>query len=203
MKTFTEYLMESKKTYSFKVKIAGDVTNEAETMLKSLLEKYQVLEFKKLAKTPVQALPLDFPRLHNSEVNIWDVTLDYPVTPHELINYLGNGLRINEQRIVVRNPNEPSEEYQQPSKKYEGALLNDPDHKEAPNADFNDYYGDKYNASFVKALNDDLKAQQKARGEQRPSGGIAETTNDLPQGNTSPIAKGTGPAKVAKTRNGK
>ena len=117
MKTLNDYLLQTKKTYSFKVKIAGKITNEAEGTLKSLLEKYQILEFTKTAKTPVQALPLDFPRLQNSEVNIWDVTLDYPVTSHELINYIGNGLRINEQRIVVRNPGEPSEEYQQPAKR--------------------------------------------------------------------------------------
>jgi len=202
MKTLNDYLLQTKKTYSFKVKIAGEITNEAESTLKTLLEKYQILEFNKTAKTPVQALPLDFPRIQNSEVNIWDVTLDYPVTSHELTNYIGNGLKINEQRVVVRRPGEPSEEYQQTGKTYEGALLNDPNFKESPSEDFNNYYGDKYNMSFVKALSDDLKAQQQARGELRPSAGIAETTNDLPQGNVSPIAKSrTGP--VVKTRNGK
>lgn len=186
-KTFKDYLMESKKTYPFKVKIAGEVTAEQEDCLKSLLAKYQVTEFKKAAKTPVQALPLDFPRLNNVEVNIWDVRLDYPVTSHELINYLGNGLRINEQFIVVRNPTEPSEEYQRPSDSYDGALLTDSEYKESPNADFNDFYGDKYNTSFVKALNDDLKAQRKARGEVIPGGDDGKTLNDIPQGNSSPV----------------
>lgn len=186
-KNFKDYLMESKKTYPFKVKIAGEITNEQEECLKSLLSKYQVATFKKAAKTPVQALPLDFPRLNNVEVNIWDVTLDYPVTSHELINYLGNGMRINEQYIVVRNPNEPLEEYQQPSESYDGPLLTDPTYKESPNANFDDYYGDKYNASFVKALNDDLKAQRKARNEEIPSGDDGKTLSDTPQGNRSPV----------------
>ena len=189
VKSFKDYLYESKKSYPFKVKIAGDLLPEAEATLKTLLDKYQVVEFKKLARTPVQSLPLDFPRIQTAEVNIWDVTLDYPVTSAELINYLGNGLKMNEQRIVVRNPNEPSEEYQKPTEKREGALLTDSDYKESPNADFNEYYGDKYNASFVKALTDDLKAQRKARNEQRPSEGVGQTTNDLPQGTRSPIAK--------------
>lgn len=187
MKSFKEYLTESKKTYSFKVKIAGDVTNEQEESMKSLLSKYQVSSFKKAGKTPVQSLPLDFPRIQNAEVNIYEVTVDYPVTSFELKNYLGNGLRINEQAIVVRNPNEPSEEYQEPGEKREGALLNDSEYKEAPNADFNQFYGDKYNASFVKALNDDLKAQRKARGEVIPNGDNGKTLNDIPQGTKSPI----------------
>lgn len=186
-KTFKDYLMESKKSYPFKVKIAGEVTNEQEECLKSLLSKYQVAQFKKSGKTPVQALPLDFPRLNNVEVNIWDVTLDYPVTSHELINYLGNGMRINEQNIVVRNPNEPLEEYQKPSESYDGPLLTDPTYKESPNANPDDYYGDKYNASFVKALNDDLKAQRKERGEVIPGGDDGKTLSDIPQGNRSPV----------------
>jgi len=192
MKSFKDYLFESKKTYSFKVKIAGDVTNEEETKLKSLLEKYQIVEFSKSTKTPVQALPLDFPRLSNTEVNIWDITLDYPVTSHELINYLGNGLRINEQRIVVRNPNEPSEEYQSPGKTYDGPLLTDSTYKESPNANFDEYYGDKYNANFVKTLSDDLKEKQKDRGEIRPTADSSETSNGIPQNNVSPVGSRKG-----------
>lgn len=186
-KTFKDYLMEGKKTYPFKVKIAGKVTNEQEESMKSLLSKYQIVNFKKASTTPVQALPLDFPKLNNVEVNIWDVTLDYPVTSHELINYLGNGLRMNEQFIVVRNPNEPSEQYQQPSETYDGALLTDSTYKESPNANPDDFYGDKYNASFVKALNDDLKAKRKERGEVIPNGDDGKTLNDIPQGNRSPV----------------
>jgi hypothetical protein len=192
MKSFKDYLFESKKTYSFKVKIAGDVTNEEETKLKSLLEKYQIVEFSKSTKTPVQALPLDFPRLSNTEVNIWDITLDYPVTSHELLNYLGNGLRINEQRIVVRNPNEPSEEYQSPGKTYDGPLLTDSTYKESPNANFDEYYGDKYNANFVKTLSDDLKEKQKDRGEIRPTADSSETSNGIPQNNVSPVGSRKG-----------
>lgn len=187
MKTFKEYLMESKKTFPFKVKVAGEVTTEQETAMKALLEKYKVVEFSKSGKTPVQALPLDFPRVQNAEVNIWEVVLDYPVTASELTNYLGNGLRINEQFIVVKSPNEPTEEYQHPPETREGALLTDSEYKEAPNANFDDFYGDKYNMSFVKALNDDLKANREARGEKIPSTEKAQTTNDLPQGSASPI----------------
>ena len=187
MKSFKEYLTESKKTYDFKVKIAGEFTAEQEATMKSLLEKYQITNFKKSGKTPVQALPLDFPRLNNTEVNIYEVTLDYPVASHELQYYLGNGLRINEQAIVVRKPNEPSEEYQNPAEARDGALLNDSTYSESPNADFKKYYGDTYNMSLVKTLNDDLKAQRKDRGEVIPSGDDGKTLNDIPQNNKSPM----------------
>ena len=186
-KSFKDYLTESKRTYDFKVKIAGEFTTEQEECLKALLAKYQVVEFKKAAKTPVQALPLDFPRITNAEVNVFEVSLDYPVASHELQYYLGNGLRINEQAIVVRRPGEPSEEYQNPAEAREGALLNDSEYKESPNVDSKNYFGDEYNVSFVKALNNDLKAKREERGEKIPTEGAGQTTNDIPQGNTSPV----------------
>lgn len=187
MKSFKEHLVESKRTYDFKVKIAGVFTAEQETTLESLLAKYQVVRFKKAGKTPVQALPLDFPRLTNAEVSIYEVALNYPVASHELANYLGTGLKINEQSIVVRKPGEPSEQYQEPQEKREGALLNDPTYAEAGSPKFEDYYGDKYNASLIKTLNDDLKAQHKARGQVIPQGDDGKTTNDVAQNNQSPV----------------
>jgi hypothetical protein len=202
MKSFKEHLLESRQTYDFKVKIAGNFTTEQESTLEALLAKYQVVGFKKIAKTPVQALPLDFPRLTNAEVCIYEVALNYPVASHELANYLGNGLKINEQCIVVRRPGEPSEQYQVPQEKREGALLNDPTYAEAGSPKFEDYYGDKYNASLIKTLNDDLKAQNKARGQVIPTEGVGQTTNSLPQNNTSPVAVSKNDG-VIKTRNGK
>jgi hypothetical protein len=187
MKSFKEHLVESKRTYDFKVKIACDLTTEQEDTMKSLLSKYQVAGFKKTGKTPVQALPLDFPRLTNTEVSIYEVALDYPVASHELANYLGAGLKLHEQSIVVRKPGEPSEQYQEPQVKREGALLNDPDYKEAGSPKFEDYYGDKYNASLIKTLNDDLKAQHKARGQVIPKGDDGKTTNEVAQNNQSPV----------------
>jgi len=187
MKSFKEHLVESKRTYDFKVKIAGGFAPEQEAIMKTLLDKYKVVEFKKTGKTPVQSLPLDFPKLTNTEVSIYEVTLDYPVASHELANYLGTGLKITEQSIVVRKPGEPSEQYQEPQEKREGALLNDPDYKEAGSPKFEDYYGDKYNASLIKTLNDDLKAQHKARGQVIPQGDDGKTTNEVAQNNQSPV----------------
>ena len=201
-KSFQEYLTESKRTFPFKVKIAGEFTKDQEQQMLGLLEKYSVLEFKKTGQTPVQALPLDFPRVKNAEVNIYEVDLDYPVAGFELRNYLSGGLQIQEEFVVVRRPGEPAEEYQAPTEKREGALLLDPEYKEAGDFDGTKYYGDKYNESLIKTLNDDLKAARAARNEQIPTEGVAETSNSLPQNNKSPVAANPN-SYVIKTRNGK
>lgn len=189
MRSFKEYLTESKKTWDFKVKIAGEVTEASEVLLQTLLSKYQVSSFKKAGKTPIQATPLDFPKLTHAEVNIYEVTLDYPTTQWELHEYLSNNLRINQNQIVVRSPNEPTEAYQEPVQAREGALLNDPDYKESPNVDSKNYFGNEYNVSFVKALNDTLKSQREERGEKIPTESAAKFNTDT-EGNTkSPVLK--------------
>jgi hypothetical protein len=188
MKSFTEYLTESKKRYDFRIKIAGDMTSEQEDTMKRLLGRFTnentLTGFKK-SKTPIQAVPLDFPQVKNCEVNIYEVTLDFPTTQFELTEYLAAELGIGKQNLVVRRPGEPSEEYQMPVEKREGALLLDPDYKEAGSPQFEDYYGDKYNTGFVKELNDILKLQRKERGEIIPTEGAAKYNTDAEPSNTS------------------
>lgn len=197
MKNFKEYLSESfaSKKHEFRVKVAGDFSTEQETKLKSMLERFQVNAFKKVGTTPIQALPLDFPQVKNCEVSIYEVTLDYPTTQQELTEYLSTGLEVSKQRLVVRRPGEPSEEYQNEEPKREGSLLTDPDYKEAPNAQFEDFYGDKYNSGFVKELNDLLKLERRARGEQIPTESAAKFNTDSPANTTSPVQAAPDPRK--------
>jgi len=198
MKSFTEYLTESKKKYDFRIKIAGDVTSEQESRLKSLLGRFAVGEtltgFKK-SKTPIQSLPLDFPQVKNCEVNIYEVSLDYPTTPYELKEYLATEMGVGKEHLVVKSPFEPTEEYQREEPAREGALLDDPDYKESANAKFEDYYGDKYNSDFIKELNDILKLQRKDRGEEIPSEGSAKFNTDSPAGTTSVLQQAKDPRK--------
>jgi hypothetical protein len=180
MKNFKEYLSESKKQYDFRVKIAGTFSTEQESVMKTLLNKYTVSAFKKTGVTPIQSVPLDFPQIKNCEVNIYEVVLDYPTTQQELTEYLSAELGVSKHNLVVRRPGEPSEVYQEPVVKREGALLNDSEYKESPNANFDDFYGDKYNTGFVKELNDILKLQRRERGEEIPTETAAKYSVDSP-----------------------
>ena len=192
MKTFKNYLQESAsvKKYDFRVKVAGDFTTEQESKLQTMLARYQVETFKKIGTTPIQELPLDFPQVKNCEVSIYEVSLNYPTTQQELTEYLSTGLEVSRQKLVVRKPGEPTEEYQHvEANPRTGALLDDPDYKEAGDPKFEDYYGDKYNSGFVKELNDLLKLQRKARGEEIPTEGAAKYNTDTPAHTESPIRK--------------
>jgi hypothetical protein len=203
MKNFHDYLSESiaTKKHTFRVKVAGEFTAEQETKLKGMLERYQVDNFKKISVTPIQELPLDFPQIKNCEVHIFEVVVDYPTTQQELTEYLSTGLEVSRQKLVVRRPGEASEEYQMDTEPRKGALLHDPEYKEAGDPKFEDYYGDKYNSGFVKELNDILKLQRKARGEEIPTEGAATYNVDTPYNNQSPVAKDQG-TYVVKASNG-
>ena len=188
MRSLKEYLTESAKKYDFRIKIACDCADK-EDKLKTMLERFSVADFKKTGLTPIQDLPLDFPKLRNREVTVYEVTFNYPTTQNELVEYISNGLALNRDEIVVRRPGEPTEEYQTPKEQRTEPLLTDPNYKEAPNAKFEDYYGEKYNASFLKSLQTDAQERRKERGEQIPATVEAKTTNSLPQNNTSVFNK--------------
>lgn len=110
MKTFKDYLTESKKTYSFKIKIAGDLPEKFESTLKTALGKWSVTAMKK-STTPVQKVPLDFPEKENMEVHIFEVTLEYPVTDQVLHAFIAEKTDVFASCLKVRNANDPLEDY--------------------------------------------------------------------------------------------
>jgi hypothetical protein len=113
MKSFAEYLTESKKTYPFKIGVAGELPEGFDNRLETMLEKYGVLNMTPGKKTPIQKRPLDFPQLENVDVTYYEIELQYPTTVQVLEQYLQQSCNIDEGRVIVRNPNEPQELYQQ------------------------------------------------------------------------------------------
>ena len=151
MKTFKEYLAETPKIYSFKVKVAGDLPENFEEGLKRVLESYKIVTLEKLT-TPVQESPMDFPELANKEIHIYDLVLDYPITSAEIVNYVKD-LGVMESCLRVRGSSEPSEVDQllaseDPSGE---AVLNDPYYKKESKLDAKpkDYFGEEFNKNFL------------------------------------------------------
>ena len=121
MKTFKDYLTESKKTYQFKIGIAGDLPEDIEDKLETVLEKYSLVNLSSPKRTPISERPLDFPQLQNVEVTYYEVELNYPTTVQVLQEYIGYTCGIDKAYIIVRNPNEPQELYQQEHQQREDA----------------------------------------------------------------------------------
>jgi hypothetical protein len=156
MSTFTQYLTEAAKSYDYKIKIAGEPKDIDKNRLETALGKFEVTSMSAGKKTPIQALPLDFPALSNEAVTIFDVTTAYPVTPTALKEYLADYMRIAPSMIVVRKPGEPTEEYQddieKASKSEYANKLMDIEMKDSPKVNKDEFTGDKYNMSLMREL---------------------------------------------------
>ncbi len=162
MKTFKEYLAESKKVYSFKIKVAGDLPEKFQENIKVKLDRCKVMTLEKVSTTPVQKLPLDFPTLENKEVTVFEVVCEYPVTGPEIVSDIKD-MGIAEECFRVRGSGEPSELDQlivdnEPTGE---ALLNDSQYKETSAVKHKEYFGDDFNKGFLKDLEKSAKARKK------------------------------------------
>lgn len=168
MKTFKEYLTESKKVYQFKIKVAGDLPEKFEESLKQRLERCKIATFEKVDTTPVQKVPLDFPNLANKEVHIFNVVLEYPITSPEVAQEVKD-TGLTEECFRVRGAGEPTEQEQveletsMDAKKGE-ALLSDSQYKESGKVAHKDYFGDDFNKGFLKDLAKAAKERNKEEG---------------------------------------
>jgi hypothetical protein len=161
MKSFTEYLAESKKIYNFKIKVAGEIPEKFEENLKSRMEKCNLVKLEQITKTPIQKLPLDFPELKNMEVTVYEVICEYPITAPEIKNDLRE-MGLDEEKFRVRGAMEPSEIDQIIDQSEEQkTLLTDNTYGEAENAKHKEYFGDDYNKDFIKSLAKEQKQRVK------------------------------------------
>lgn len=184
-----QILAESTKTYPFKIGVAGDLPEGFADHLESALDKFVVVKMSNGKKTPIQKRPLDFPALENERATYFETELQYPTTTQVLQQYIKNYCNIPESHVIVRNPNEPQEAYQEPKsdEPYE-AMLNS-DYKENKDA--------QKSAGSMRVM-ELLKELEKARKE-RPApdavgeikapkdGGVTENAEDS-KGTTSPIS---------------
>ena len=188
MKSFKDYLIESKedKKYSFKIKVAGDLPEHIEDTMKAALSKYQVSHFTKSKTTPIQAKLMDFPTLENMQLTIFDVDLDYPTTSQVLTAYMAEQTGVSSSCIRVRSLKEDeeaeinSEHLEEVSK---DALLASEYQKE----NNQHLVGDKYVSGFLK----DLAKQSKVSQPQQYKG-----VNDKILAKSSPKEKATAAEKV-------
>jgi len=169
MKTFSQYLTENKKIYSFKIKVAGELPEKFQEGLKTRLGRCNVMTLEKISTTPIQKLPLDFPGMENKEVHIFEVICEYPITAPEIGVDL-KGMGIDEACFRVRGSGEPTEEDQVTmNKELSGeSLLDESDlDKGQGKIKHKDYFGDDFNKSFLKDLEKSSKARKKeqAQGE--------------------------------------
>ena len=191
MSTFKHYLTESAKSYDYKIKIAGDIDKDFATRMETALGKFDVAKMSAGKKTPIQSLPLDFPALSNEAVTIFDVTTNYPASVREMKEYIADYMKISPAMVVVRKPNEPTEEYQEQMQvatqsEYKNKLM-DLEYKDSPKVDAEDYHSSKANMSLLKEL---LKDREENKEHPKEKANISTKEDEAAM---SPLSKSSNP----------
>jgi len=157
---FKKYLAEATKQYDFIIKVAGELDEKFENKLETSLGKFDVANMSSGKKTPIQSLPLDFPEYKNMEVTVYEVTLNYPTTQNELRQFIANSLQLDINKLRVRKPGEPYEEYQanQSDEETYEAKLGDAEYKDSPAVNKDDLVvTEKGKESFLAQLAKEAK----------------------------------------------
>jgi hypothetical protein len=185
MKTFAEYLVESKHTYDYRIKIAGDVDPDFIKEFESKLKQFDVVKMTKPKTTPVQKTVPDFPKFANESVTFMDVTFNYPATPAQ-ITQIAQLLGLDPNRICVLDTKYSDSIDQENDKqaKENKDVLTDTDYP-APDKEqkdlSKDYAADPYDHAVLK---NSYRSDFSVAGGKTPP---AVTSNDYPMGMKSPV----------------
>lgn len=194
MKPFAQYLVESEKTFSYRIKIVGDLPADFVKAFKEKLKKFDPVKIGDVKTTPIVSKPADFPGHTNQSVNMMDCEFRYPATPPQ-IQQFAELLGLNADRICI-NDLKWSEgmdtELAGIESQNEPALLE----KDYPADSKEQKQLSKEHADGNQQVvrNSAEKATWTVAGGKTPA---AVTTNDLPQGNKSPMSTVKRPSKPA------
>ena len=206
MKSLTHYLLESEqKTYDFRIKIAGiELNNDALDRIEHALQAYDIATMSKPKRLPICTKSLDFPTFGAVEVSIISASLKYPCNDQQIRTALGVQGRFPVSNIVVVPANSPEElrreeddvdtcdedETKQTKKKKEALLSSD---ELESNSEGQPQVGQKRLDTMLKELEKDRTNKIEFEKTEKTN---SKTTNELPQDNTSPVAKKARSVKV-------
>lgn len=199
MKSFKEYLLESKQTYDFKIKIAGELPEGTSKKIKESLAKFELNSCSEGKRTPIQETQVDFPEHKNVGVTVFDVCTDYPATSLEIRDAVAEHCSLALNCIKVRNLKEAEEEeLNHANDDLTGEALLAKEELEEVNGQ--SLFGDKHNMSLLKELGKNKKELTQYKGvndkllaKKSPAGKSQPVKADKKSSSPSPFGKVTNP----------
>jgi hypothetical protein len=98
MESFKKYLAESTRTYSYRLKIVGEVDQKLLQLIEINLQKFSIVKMGDPRTTPIQKTLKDFPDSENDRVTIVDVEFRYPVI-EPFVKQMARLLGMDENRV--------------------------------------------------------------------------------------------------------
>jgi hypothetical protein len=199
MKKFNEYLVESQRVYNYRIKIVGDIPTGFVKSLEEKLKQFDPAKISDVKTTPVQLNPADFPAYNNDRVSHMDCEFRYPAIEPQ-IQQIAQLLGLDPNRIrMMTVPYEDSMNKERVDVDEQNQdLLTDTDYP-APDKEqkalSKDYSTGPYDHAVLKNA---YRSNFEIAGGKTPA---AQTTNDLPMGDTSPMSTVERPARPLTGRN--
>lgn len=187
MRTLQEYLIESAQQYEYRIKIAGELTQEQIEKMEHGFAAFDMVSLSEPKRTPIAENPLGFEGVTNKEVNIMDAKFNYPASTEQFLQICkeagieATNIRVINKAFEVSMADEEANKDKTPE---DGSLLDSdlPDDIQAQVDANKDYATPGSEQDVIK---------NRAKTEFEVAGGKtekAQTTNDLPQNNTSPFS---------------
>lgn len=200
MKSFAQYLVETRQTFDYRIKILGDAEPELINALEEKLQQFDVVKMTEPKKTPIQKVLSDFPDAGNDSMTFMDVTFNYPATPPQIVQ-IAELLGMNPNHIIMQQldyANSIDEEIkgyeEQPNPVLGTEEGEQPENAESKKA--SEYYAaDPYKREIV---GNEYSSDFTIAGGKTPP---AKFTTDYPNSTKSPIM-GTNKIPVVKASNG-
>ena len=189
MRSLKEYLTENAKQYLFRVRVACDCDT---AKLKAALAKYDVDDISEPKRIPITQKAYGFDHLDNPQIHIIDIVTNYPCTPTEL-SAVFNEVGIPASMVMVTTPNQEVLIAPIASEAGEGKAILD---KDLPNNTYPQILADLEQAIAKKEPG---KYQYTYAAKKTSTG---QTSNDLPQGNMSPVGSKQNKVPSPKKRQG-
>ncbi len=184
-KSFKQYLMESVRSYRYKIKIAGSPEKNWVDMFVLNLQKFDPVKIGEPKSTPIQKDPYGFPGLTNQAIFMIDVEFKYPAT-EPMVKQLARLLNYDE-NLVRMIQADYDDSVQTEVQQYENQMSHSPvlDHEELEDAgkQASKDYADQYMTKIAKETEKD-KIEMKYAA---PKTKAAEDSRKIPGNNKSPM----------------
>lgn len=181
IKSFRSHLQDNTKLYSFKMRMAFECTDPMYKRIEAALDAYQLESITKPKSLPIQEDTVNFPKAGPVEINIIEFETGYPVIPEMLQTLLIERCQLDGSSFVIHTLAQDETRTPQITMYEDGEALLNTELEESELAE--DVYGNEFVTDFLDSI-ETREFEFAADKEDK-----APTTNDLPQGDKSPMTQ--------------
>jgi hypothetical protein len=177
MKSLKQFIVESQKTYEFKIKLACDSDDLDMDRVEQAVASFEPVEITKPKSLPYQK-SAEFPNIDATQIQLITVVTKYPSTPDQIRSMIASRCNFHNSNVIVRTAAQDAE--------FENQLVVDPSGEAILDKDYEDSnHQDVVGQQAVDAVMKDHKSREYEFAGDKTA--RAKTTNDEPTGKMSAV----------------